>query len=233
MRLIALDTATESVSAALLEGKELTVRLETERNRHTERLLPLVDEVLKEKSLTAADLDAVAFGAGPGAFTGLRVACGVAQGLAWALEKPVVAVSNLQAAALRARAAGAAGVVLIALDARMGECYVGVYDLTDAMPRALTEPELVKPEDAGEIAARHGCTVAAGSGVDLYAEKLGLGQTVKVICGVSPDAGDIARIAVEMASRGETTTAALASPVYVRNRVALTIEERARGERLQ
>ena len=75
--------------------------------------------------------------------------------------------------------------------------------------------------------------MAAGSGVDLYAEKLGLAQSVNVICGVSPDAGDIARIAVEMASRGETTTAALASPVYVRNRVALTIEERARGERLQ
>jgi len=233
MRLIALDTATESVSAALLDGKELAVRLETERNRHTERLLPLVDEVLKAGGLAAADLDAVAFGAGPGAFTGLRVACGVAQGLAWALEKPVVAVSNLQAAALRLRGTEASGIALIALDARMGECYVGVYDLSEAIPRALTEPELVKPEDAGEIASRHGCTLAAGSGVDLYAEKLALAPSVRVIAGVSPDAGDIVRIAAVMAQKGETTSAALACPVYVRNRVALTIEERARGERLQ
>ena len=233
MRLIALDTATESVSAALLDGENVSVQLETERNRHTERLLPLVDEVLKAKGLSAADLDAVAFGAGPGAFTGLRVACGVAQGLAWALEKPVVAVSNLQAAALRARESGACGIVLIALDARMGECYVGVYDLSEEMPRALTEPELVKPEDAAEIASRHGCTAAAGSGVDLYADKLALPLAVRVVGGVSPDAGDIARIAAVMAKNGETTTAALASPVYVRNRVALTIEERARGERLQ
>jgi tRNA threonylcarbamoyladenosine biosynthesis protein TsaB len=233
MRLIALDTATESVSAALADGEKLAVRLETERNRHTERLLPLVDEVLRENGLKPADLDVIAFGAGPGAFTGLRVACGVAQGLAWALEKPVVAVSNLQAAAVRAQVMGAAGVILIALDARMGECYAGAFKLGEGLAQALTEPELIKPQDAAQIAERFGCTVAAGSGVDLYGDKLALPAGVTLLRGVAPDAGDIARIALVMAQRGETTSAALASPLYVRNRVALTIEERARGERLQ
>ncbi len=233
MRLIALDTATESVSAALKDGEAVSVRLEAERNRHTERLLPLVDELLRENHLAPADLDVIAFGAGPGAFTGLRVACGVAQGLAWALEKPVAAVSNLQAAALRAKREGASGTILIALDARMGECYVGVYSLDGELPEARSEPELIKPQAAGAIAREYGCCAAAGSGVDLYADALGLDESVRIFPAVSPDASDIAQIAAVMARNGKTTSAALASPVYVRNRVALTIEERARGERLQ
>lgn len=232
MKLIALDTATEIVSVALRRDDEITLSVETERNRHSERLLPMLDALLTEAGLSVRDLDAVAFGAGPGAFTGLRTSCGVAQGLAWALDKPVVPVSNLAAVASAAQQKGVKGRVLAAIDARMNECFVGVYDLTEGVPTAVSEPELVKPEAVGSMCERFRPDAVVGSAVSAFGDALGVPEGVAQDGDVRANAQDIARLAGALFVAGTYTSAALASPVYVRNRVALTIEERARGERL-
>ena len=146
-RILALDTATETVSVALLDGPRRFYQSDAQYNRHSEQILPFVDTVLKESGLTLKDIDAIAFGAGPGAFTGLRVACGVAQGLGWASEKPLVAVSNLEAAAIKRAFTGR---ILVALDARMKECYVAAYEVTGGcLSKSLSEPVVAKPEDLG------------------------------------------------------------------------------------
>lgn len=232
MKLIALDTATEIVSVALRLDNDVKLDVETERNRHSERLLPMVDALLTQAGLSVRDMDAIAFGAGPGAFTGLRTSCGVAQGLAWALDKPVVPVSNLMATASAAQQKGVTGRVLVAIDARMNECFVGVFDLTDGLPIVVSEPELVKPETVAELCLRFQPNAVVGTAVDAFGPALGVPEDMRRDGTVRADAGDIARVAGDLFAAGHFTSAALASPVYVRNRVALTIEERARGERL-
>lgn len=232
VRILSLDTATTVVSVALAHDDKIDVDDNNEANRHTERLLPMVDGLMKSAGLTMKDIDAVAFGAGPGAFTGLRVSCATAQGLAWAVDKPVIAVGNLEAAASRLQTMGVRGRVLVANDARMNECYVQCFDVADETIAALTEPELVKPETAGELAQTQRVKTAAGSAFAVYGEAVGVLEGVDVKPEVEADAADIARVAIQKYARNETTTPQLAAPLYVRNRVALTIEERKAGEKL-
>ena len=229
--ILALDTATESVSAAVLASHGLFLKTENERNKHSERLLPLADAVLKEAGVELEAVSAIAFGAGPGAFTGLRVACGVAQGLAWALDKPVVCVSNLAATASAARNRGIYGRVLVALDARMGECYVGVYDCSDRGIAEVAGATLEDPEQVYRLVQQYEVKTLVGSAFEAYADKIGR-IDLPVYARVVADAASIAHVAFEMNERGETTMPALAAPLYVRNRVALTIEQRRNGEKL-
>lgn len=231
-RLLALDTATQIVSAALYLDGKLVRKAETEANRHSERILPLVDALLKEHRVELSGLDAVAFGAGPGAFTGLRVACGVAQGIAWALDKPVVAVSNLAAAARSAFLRGIRGRVLVALDARMQECYCGVYDLTPSIPQEVSAASLVTPDMLTEIIAKTHPDCVVGSGFAVYEPAKRAAADLPCYPTIAADAGDIADLAVLLAREGHEQSPESAAPFYVRNRVALTIEERARGEKL-
>ncbi|MCF0254253.1 MAG: tRNA (adenosine(37)-N6)-threonylcarbamoyltransferase complex dimerization subunit type 1 TsaB, partial [Duodenibacillus sp.] len=231
MRILALDTATEAASAALLTEAGLSCLCEPGRNRHSERLFPMCRELLEAAGLQRSDIDCVAFGAGPGAFTGLRVACGAAQGLAWALGKPVACVSNLMALALAARDAGAGGRVLAMLDARMHECYCAAYDLGEGLPGLAAGPELVKPAGCGELARGCGAACAAGSALAAYGPEMGLPGGLLLLPEAAPTAAHIARLALLMARAGQTVDAAHAAPVYVRNRVALTAAERAAGER--
>ena len=131
MNILALETSTESGSCALLLGEHLSERRCPAGRPHSETLLPLIRELLSESGVKLAQLDAIAFGAGPGAFTGLRVACGVAQGLAVGAGLPVVPVCGLEAMA----ATVGAPRVLSLLDARMGEIYAAAYELRDAPTR--------------------------------------------------------------------------------------------------
>jgi tRNA threonylcarbamoyladenosine biosynthesis protein TsaB len=128
MNLLALETATESCSVALLAGERLFVRSEIAPRRHAELLLPMCEEVLGEAGLARRDLDALAVGCGPGAFTGVRLAISAAQGIALALDIPVAPVSSLAALALQAPDNGAA--ILAVIDARMGEIYAGAFRRT-------------------------------------------------------------------------------------------------------
>ncbi len=159
MILLAIDTSTEYCSAALLRGESLSVRGETIGRGHAERILPMVDELLGEAGLAPGELQGVAFGRGPGAFTGLRIAAGVAQGLAYAAGCRVVAVSSLAAVGWQVRAHPGER-VLACNDARMGEVYWAVFEvgahglLTPCGPERVTPPERVAAEADGRIAPR-------------------------------------------------------------------------------
>lgn len=234
--LLALDTAGERSSAALrLPDGRVLETVERVGNRHAERLLDQVAGLLKEAGASRREIGLVAFGAGPGSFTGLRVACGTAQGVAWALQIDTVPVSNLEALAFRAQKAlslkkGARIAVLN--DARMNECYAALFEADpERLPVTIEEAKLVKPADAPAWVRETGASVAAGSAAAAYPEELKFSDDVQVYSETA-DAVDMLEIALAAFEGGKTVSPALAAPLYVRDRVALTSEERRRGEKL-
>ena len=234
--LLALDTAGERSSAALrLPDGRVVETMERVGNRHAERLLDQVDALLQEAGCRRRDIGLVAFGAGPGSFTGLRVACGTAQGIAWALQIETVPVNNLEACALRAARSLSlpAGVrVAVLNDARMNECYGAVYETTgEGLPAVRVEAGLVKPEEARAWVEASGATMVAGSAAGVYAERMAL-PAEWTLFSETADAVDMLPLALEAWQAEKTVPAHLAAPLYVRDRVALTAEERRRGEKL-
>jgi tRNA threonylcarbamoyladenosine biosynthesis protein TsaB len=219
MKIAAFETSTDWCSVALWTDGEIAGIEERAGNAHSKRVLPMLDRLLAGAQLTAARLDAVAFGAGPGSFTGLRIACGVAQGLAFARGLPVIGISTLEAMAEESGETR----VLACLDARMHEVYYSAIEKTgfrwrETVPAQCVAPAAVRVPPGGGWA---GC----GNGFAVYAElgKLGLD---KVIPDVHPSAIAVARLAAPRFSAGEGVDAGAALPVYVRDKVAYTIEER-------
>ncbi len=220
MKILALETSTESGSCALLLGEHLSERRCPVGRPHSETLLPLIRELLAESGVKLAQLDAVAFGAGPGAFTGLRVACGVAQGLAVGAGVPVLPVCGLEAMA------ATVGVprVLSLLDARMGEIYAAAYELRDDAYVLNGSIHVVAPESL-ELPAG-GSWVAAGNALLAHPR---LAETLQV-AGFSlrpevlPQATAIARLAARRPQA--RIDPELAVPLYIRDKVAKTISER-------
>ena len=150
--LLALDTATETCSVALLKDGAVVVRSELVGQRHSERALPMVDSILRDTRTALGDLDVIAFGAGPGSFTGLRIACGLAQGLAWGAGKQVIAVGNLMALAARVfEQAPDCRRVLCAIDARMHEAYCAVYQRGPQILE-IRAPQLARPAELAALA---------------------------------------------------------------------------------
>ncbi len=151
-KILAVDTATENCSVALKVGNEIIARCEMAPREHTTKILPMVDSVLAEAGLTLNQLDALAFGRGPGSFTGVRIGIGIAQGLAFGAELPMIGVSTLAAMAQQAFRKQQATHVLAAIDARMNEIYVGGYKRLDngdwetVVAEAVTAPENFKPD---------------------------------------------------------------------------------------
>jgi tRNA threonylcarbamoyladenosine biosynthesis protein TsaB len=227
MNLLAIETATESCSVALLAGDRLVARSELAPRRHAELLLPMCEDVLAEAGLARADLDALAVGRGPGAFTGVRLAISAAQGIALALGIPVVPVSSLAALAMQAPDDGAD--VLAVIDARMGEVYAGVYR------RAGDRIEAVGAETVGPADALHGRVSGAvsviGTGWSSYRDAIekALPAPPRWAEGERhPQAADIARIAAPLAAAGQGVAAERVLPVYLRDKVALTLAEQRR-----
>ena len=224
MNLLAIDTSTELGSIAVWRDGDLVTRRCPPGISHSETLLPLISGTLRETGLGFADLDGLAFAAGPGSFTGLRVACGVAQGLAFAHELPLVPVGTLDAMAL----ASGGEQVIVLLDARMGEIYHGRFSAAMALaPVSVCSPmTLPVPDSAGWL--------ACGNGLAAYPV---LRQRLAACVQhwqpeLMPDAGAVARLAAPRLARGDWVDAAAAVPVYVRNKVALTVSERlAKGGR--
>lgn len=238
--ILALDTAQEDCAAALLRGTELIAkRVETVGSRHSELILPMIRDLLREAGVEKTDLGLIAFGAGPGSFTGLRVACGVAQGLAWALECMTAPVSSLEAQAewLRTEKSLPSGAAVAVLnDARMHECYAGVWRVPEtpsARLELVAEPQIAAPQNAMKFLAAHGAKHLAGSAELVYGEEMAIPAGFDHIASRASRPEAIGRIAAMMAAAGDVVRPELAAPVYVRNRVALTMAERARGERLQ
>jgi tRNA threonylcarbamoyladenosine biosynthesis protein TsaB len=223
MNLLALETATESCSVALLAGERVFARSELAPRRHAELLLPMCEEVLAEGALSRHGLDAVAVGRGPGAFTGVRLAISAAQGIAFALGIPVVPVSSLAALALQAPDDGAP--ILAVIDARMGEIYSGWFRRS---PKGVVEPiadEAVGTAEALVVATREPCHVI-GSGWSTYAQALRARLAASVLSAQGdayPQATDVARLA--FAHIADAVSPEQALPVYLRDKVALTLDE--------
>lgn len=222
--LLALDTSSEGCSAALLVNGQVYERFELAPRGHTRLLMPMVRELLAEQGLAPSDLDALAFACGPGSFTGLRIATGVVQGLAFGLEVPVVPVSSLAAVAAEvcdAQHCSEGDGVAVAFDARMGEVYWGCFRNNHGRPVALAEERVCAPEMvtlADGPARWHG----AGSGWG-YQEQIPGGVTAAVE-GVDtvlvPRARYVALLAASDFLDGKGVPAAKAQPVYLRNTVA-------------
>lgn len=220
-RILALDTATEACSVAVLDGSRLISRYQLAPRAHAKLLLGLIDEVLGEAGLTLKDMDALAFGRGPGSFTGVRIATGVVQGLAFGAGKPVVAVSTLRAIAQGAARQTAASTVIAAIDARMGEVYVGAFARNE---QGLMQP--LWPEQVCKPAALQGralaCALGSGSGWLEYPEQLlaSLPGTTLETEPRFPAAEDIVRLAAADLADGLAVPSHEAQPVYLRDEVA-------------
>ena len=224
MKILAVDTATEACSAGLLVDGEINDRFELAPRLHTKLLLPMVDSLLSEQGLTVADLDALAFGRGPGSFTGVRIATGVVQGLAFAADLPVAPISTLASIAqlvYESRPESSQPFkVLAALDARMGGIYWGCYEVDGQGLMRLSGDEKVSPAD--DITLPSGEWVMAGSACQPYAETLqaaGLDIT-EVLADVLPHARSMLTLAADAVKQGILVSADQAMPVYLRNDVA-------------
>jgi tRNA threonylcarbamoyladenosine biosynthesis protein TsaB len=223
MRVLALEAATEACSVALLDGERLLFRHEELGRGHAERLLPMVDELLREAGLALAGLDALAFGRGPGGFTGVRLATSVAQGLAFGARLPVVPVSTLRAVAQAAlELEPAAEYALVCNDARMQEVYwAGFRRGADGLAEPLTEERVGPPGSVSfEWPSGRGW-VGAGRGFsaypDLAARHAGFGRLYDRLL---PEARSILRLAYPEVLAGRVVAAHDAQPAYVRNDVA-------------
>jgi len=216
MKFAAFETSGEWCSVALwLDGEILSME-ERAGHGHSERVLPMLDRIAAQARIPLAALEAVAFGAGPGSFTGLRIACGVAQGFAFARGIPAIGVSTLEAIAEDS----AEERVLACVDARMGEVYCSAHERRQGGWHEVMPALCIAPSDL-PIPAGDGW-VGCGNGFAAY----GSMGCARVVPDIHPTAVAIARLAAPRLARGEGVDAALAVPMYVRDKVALTESER-------
>ena len=229
MNILAFDTSTEYLSLALLKGSE-TFNYDCNAGQtHSQIILPQIQALLDSAELQLSDLQCIAFGAGPGSFTGVRIAAGVAQGLGFGTNLPVVSVCTLLALA----EASGADKVIACLDARMGEVYHAAYEKTDDAWQCIIEPGLYKPDAVPTIEGAG--WVGAGSGWQTYAEQLSAVYAVQLQATQPqqlPAATAILKLALPIFAKGEAKPASEAMPIYIRNRVALKTAEREQGLRL-
>ncbi|MBI5658894.1 MAG: tRNA (adenosine(37)-N6)-threonylcarbamoyltransferase complex dimerization subunit type 1 TsaB [Nitrosomonadales bacterium] len=225
MRILALETSTEYCSVALWRDGDCTSRCELVGQKHSEVLIEMLDGLLRDEGTTLRQLDGIAFGAGPGSFTGVRIACGVAQGLALGAGLPVAGVSTLLALA---QAAGR-DKVIAALDARMGEIYHAAYRKRAEEWVTVCEPGFCLPQAAPAVEGAG--WFGTGSGFKMYEAVLDgryAGQLAGMDRQAVPQAGAIAELAAVQFAAGQGVDAAQAVPVYLRDKVALKTSERER-----
>jgi tRNA threonylcarbamoyladenosine biosynthesis protein TsaB len=222
VNLLAVETSTELCSVALLRGGELFVEEALAENRHSELLVPMIRKVFERAHLDARRMDAFAFGQGPGSFTGIRIACGIVQGLAFGAGRPVVPVPSLLALAEQSNESR----VIAALDARMNEAYLAAYARNGDDWDEVIAPRLVDATMLPPLPGRQWAATGSGFGRlawlrDAYRE------TVEMrFDGDLPRAGAVARLAARRFARGAAISAEQAAPLYLRDKVALTTEER-------
>lgn len=227
MNLLAIDTATEACSAALWLNGEIRERYEVAGREHTQRLMLQVSQLMADAGLAFNQLDGIACGHGPGSFAGVRIGVGYAKGLALALDVPVVGVSSLAMLALRAVREHQANTVISAIDARMNEVYFGLYRRT---AQGLVEPcmpERVCAPDQAPVVTED-AAYAVGTGWGSYREKLlqSTGATnVHMLPEALPHAEDALLLALPQFTAGQGLNADDLLPVYLRDKVALTLDE--------
>ena len=225
MNVLALDTSAEACSVALSAGGQIHARYEVAPRRHGDLLLPMVQSVLADAGVGLSSISLFAFGRGPGAFTGLRIAAGMVQGLATGLQRRVVPVSTLAAMAHKGWRQSGKGLVHAAIDARMGEIYWGSFEVVaEGDVRPLGSERVIRPDVlAGQCAGEFGdpgLSAAVGTGWPLLQPLLAPAMLPGVVdAGLLPDARDVLAIALVAVARGEAVEPALACPVYLRDDV--------------
>ena len=231
MNLLAFETATEACSVAVWVDGAVHERFEIAPRRHAELALPWAEELLREVGIATSQLDAIAVGRGPGAFTGVRLAIAIAQGIALALDRPVVPVSTLAVLAVSLPPPPSQGEeperILAAIDARMGEVYAGAYERRGDEVVALS-PETVSAPDAVMLPGDHNGWHGVGTGFAARDGKLQTylhGRLRSVDPSALPHAADLARLAAIAYARGESVAPERLEPAYLRNQVALTLRE--------
>jgi tRNA threonylcarbamoyladenosine biosynthesis protein TsaB len=224
MKLLALETSTEYCSVALWQDGTVSERCERVGQRHSEVLMAMLDALLRDAGITVKLIDGIAFGKGPGSFTGVRIACGAAQGLALGADVKVVGVCTLQALA----EASGKDKVIAALDARMGELYLAAYEKRNGDWATVIEPCLCKAEVAPLLEGGW-CGVGSGFSVQGAALQARYDGHLRADClesSVFPRASAIAVLGAAQFAQGKGVDAALALPLYLRDKVALKTSER-------
>lgn len=230
--ILALDSSTDACSVALYADGQLSALFELAAKSHTQRLLPMVDEVLQRNGHKLGDLDAIAFGRGPGSFTGLRICIGIVQGLAFGAQLPVIPVSTLEAMAWGYYRANpeAKLPVLVALDARMNEVYWGLFARSGDVITPLADEYVMKPElllEQGIVRSLAGQFIAVGPGWHYPAMQVLASGTI--VIDAQPRAEDMALIAAQVWSAGGAIDVLDAQPVYLRDSVSWQKRQRIRN----
>jgi len=223
LKILALDTSTEYCSAALWVDGDADVRETRAGQSHSDLILGMIDSLLTNRNLRLRDLDGIAFGEGPGSFTGLRIACGVVQGLAFGADVPVLGIGTLLAMAEGSRAER----VVCCVDARVHEIYHAAYERNGDRWSVVHEPSLCAPAAAPQLPG--GGWLGCGSGFKAYGEVLAeryAGKLSAIDLELYPHARDIAHLAAPRFAAGLGASAEEAVPVYLRDKVALRIDER-------
>jgi len=227
MNLLAIDTSMDFCSVAASRGEGIFSRHEQAGQRQAEMILGMVEAVLAGAQLALADIGGIAYGAGPGSFTGLRIACGVTQGLALARGIGVIGVGTLLALAEQAAGESSCEKVIACLDAHMGEVYHAAYRKEASGWREILAPGVYKPEAVPAVSG--GGWIGCGSGFAVHGARLASRyetQLAAVRPGLAPTARVVLRLAAPRFAAGEAMDAASAVPVYLRDKVALKTSER-------
>ncbi len=223
MKLLAIDTAMERCSVALRSGGDTRLLEVPSTREHAELVLPMIERVLAEAGVALGELDALAFGRGPGAFTGVRIAVGVVQGLALGLDLPVLPVSDL--AAIAQQVVTRAAPVLVCSDARMGEVYWGVFGSgADGLVQALTPERVGSPAEVAELDLRPG--IGVGTGFASYPALRRRFGDLPIDAALLPSAREIALLGEAAFAVGAAVAARDAQPVYLRDRVVVLPPQR-------
>jgi len=219
MNILIIDTATEACSVALEVNEQVFNRFEVCPQQHSQRILPMIDEVLNEANVTLLDLDYLAFGRGPGSFTGVRIATGVLQGLALGTGHKVVGISTLAAMAQQAYAQHQCLQVTAAIDARMSEVYFGQYQLQQNVMTLLGEEQVLPPEQGAALLSHYFEMAGVGTGWQAYAN-LDVDNQIDVLTGVLyPNALYMLPLAKALIADGKAVEVEDIKPVYLRDKV--------------
>lgn len=220
MNIIAVDTSTEACSVALMFNNEITHDFVISQRDHTKQVLPMLDRLLKQSGYSMSQVDAIAFTKGPGSFTGVRIGIGIAQGLALGIDKPMLAISTLKVLAQGAYRLQGATNVISAIDARMGEVYLGAYHYHHNQWQSIIDERVTKPDNVSLLMTEPTINTHpmyfAGTGWQTYPNMLSNLQDSEYLL---PSALDMLPIAIEQYSKGEVIAVEDVEATYLRNEV--------------
>ena len=226
MKILSIDACTETISIALIVGKVITEKSFPSGKNYSGNILPEIKILLSESNLMIKDVGAVAFGAGPGSFTGIRVACGIAYGIAYANNLPIIGVNTLEALALLSKHENS----ISCIDARMGQVYLGIYQNKNDVIKSLIEPGVFNPTELPKP-PKIKKAIIIGSGLSIYREELKSQYgdiELEYFDGKCLLASAIGSLAIGQFGNGFNLKNA--APIYIRNKVALTTKERIKKE---